>query len=352
MPVLLDRERMYRCLDQLLRAHAPSGTEAEVDQLVLEALRGLGHRVWQDAADNIIVHFRGRQAEAPITVTAHKDEISMVVKRVEADGRLRVRNVGGLHPWAVGEIPVEIMGRQGLLPGVLSIGSKHVSTESPAGLLKDGKGLSWDQMWVETKLSPEALQQAGVRAGTKVVIARHFKTPWPMGDYLCGYNLDCRGGLAALLEAAHQLQTSPPAQDVYLVASAEEEIGAHGATFALAQLPSHTVIALDVVPVAQEYQTRNSAEPVLGCQDAAGIYHQGINQHLEHLAGELGFGVQTAVLTSYGSDATLAKGRGAAARAVLIGYPGDNTHGYEICHLEALYNSARLLLAYLHNPLA
>jgi putative aminopeptidase FrvX len=62
--------------------------------------------------------------------------------------------------------------------------------------------------------------------------------------------------------------------------------------------------------------------------------------------------VQTVVLTSYGSDATLAKSRGSTARAVLIGYPGDNTHGYEICHLEALYNSTRLLLAYLYKPLS
>ncbi|MCC7265594.1 MAG: M20/M25/M40 family metallo-hydrolase [Candidatus Latescibacteria bacterium] len=352
MHIPLDRERMYRCLDQLLRAHAPSGTESEVDHLVLDQMRGVGDTVWQDAADNIIIHIRGQKADAPIAVTAHKDEISMVVKRVEEGGRLRVRPVGGLHPWAVGEIPVEIMGREGLLPGVLSIGSKHVSTESPAGLLKDGKGLSWDQMWVETKLSAEHLQGAGVRAGTKVVIARHFKTPWPMGEYLCGYNLDCRGGLAALLETAHQLKANPPAQDVYLIASAEEEIGAHGATYALGQLPSHTVIALDVVPVAHEYQVRNCEQPVLGCQDSTGIYHQRTNQQLERLAGELGFGVQTAVLTSYGSDATLAKSRGSTARAVLIGYPGDNTHGYEICHLEALYNSTRLLLAYLYHPLS
>jgi putative aminopeptidase FrvX len=343
---------MYRCLDQLLRAHAPSGSEAEVDHLVLEQMRGIGDAVWQDAADNIIIHIRGRSADAPIAVTAHKDEISMVVKRVEEGGRLRVRNVGGLHPWAVGEIPVEVLGRGELIPGVLSIGSKHVSAESPAGQLKEGKGLSWDLMWVETKQSPEQLQKAGVRPGTKVVIARPFKTPWPLGEYLCGYNLDCRGGLAALLETAHHLKAERPAQDVYLVASSEEEIGAHGATYALSQLPSHTAIALDVVPVAPEYQTRNCEEPVLGCQDSTGIYHQRVNQHLERLAGELGFGVQTVVLTSYSSDATLAKSRGSTARAALIGYPGDNTHGYEICHLEALYNAARLLIAYLYHPLS
>jgi len=350
--IQLDRERLFRCLGELLQAHAPSGAEGEIDQVVMERMRAVGDAVWQDAADNIIIHIRGRSADAPIAVTAHKDEISMAVKRVEEDGRLRVRPVGGLHPWAVGEGPVEILGQDGPIPGVLSIGSKHVSAESPAGQLKEGKGLTWEMLWIETKLDQEALQKAGVRPGAKAVIARARKAPWQMGEYLCGYNLDCRAGLAGLLEAAHHLKEARPAQDVYLIASSEEEIGAHGATYALGQLPAHTTIALDIVPAAQEYQVRNCGEPVLGCQDSSGIYHQRINHQLERLAGEMGFGVQTAVLTSYGSDATLAKSRGSTARAALIGYPGDNTHGYEICHCEGILNTARLLLAYLYHPLS
>lgn len=92
----------------------------------------MGDAVWQDAAGNIIVHIHGKRDDAPIAAIAHKDEISLIVKRVEEDGRLRVTPVGGLNPWAIGESPVKIMGHE-LVPGVLSIGAKHVSKESVAG---------------------------------------------------------------------------------------------------------------------------------------------------------------------------------------------------------------------------
>lgn len=347
----IDRTQLLADLEPLLAAHGPTGVEGEVNRLMLDMLSGLGDATWQDGADSIVVHFKGRGSDAPIAVTAHKDEIAMIVRRVEDDGRLRVWNVGGLHPWAVGESPVEILVGDDAIPGVLSVGSKHVTNESPAGAVKEGAPLTWERMWVETKLDPSTLAARGVRPGRRVVLARNRKTPWWLGDdYLSAYNLDCRAGLAMLLAAARHLNEKPPAQDVYLVASSEEEIGGLGAVWSVGQLPAETVVALDVVPVAEEYQTRNSPDPVLPCKDRTGMYHAPTIDHMTSLAEGLGFGVQTVVLTSYASDATLAKGAGSAARAVLIGYPGDNTHGFEICHVDGIVNGARLLLAYLYDP--
>ncbi len=350
-PVAVDRSRLLSDLERLTSAHGPSGTEAEVENLMLEMFGDLGDDIRQDDADSIVVHFRGQSKEGGIAVVAHKDEICMIVKRVDGDGRLRVRPVGGLHPWAIGETPVEILGGTGSLPGVLSIGSKHVSAESPAAALKEGGALTWEEMWVETKLDAASLAACGVRPGRRVGIARHRKASWWLGeDYLCGYNLDCRAGLAMLVATAHELAAQPPARDTWLIASSEEEIGGLGAIWSVGQVPASTVIALDVVPVAAEYQTVNSGDPILPCQDRAGLYHAGIIEHMTQLAQGLGFGVQTAVLTSYASDATLSKAAASATRAALIGYAGDNTHGYEISHVDGIVNGARLLTAYLADP--
>ena len=345
------RSRLLADLERLTDAHGPSGTEAEVEHLLLEMFGDLGDSIHQDDADSIVVHFKGRSREGGVAVVAHKDEICMIVKRIDADGRLRVRPVGGLHPWAIGETPVEVLVGAQSLPGVLSIGSKHVSAESPAAAVKEGGALTWEAMWVETKLDADTLAARGVRPGRRVVIARHRKAPWWLGDdYLCGYNLDCRAGLAMLVAAAHELAATPPARDTWLIATSEEEIGGLGAIWSLSQVPASTVVALDVVPVAAEYQTVNSGDPILPCKDRAGLYHAGIVEHMTKLAAQLGFGVQTAVLTSYASDATLSKAAASAARAALIGYAGDNTHGFEICHVDGILNGARLLVAYLGDP--
>ena len=352
METPLDRTRLLQTLEQLMLAHAPSGQETEVDDLVTSLFQVRGGVVQRDRAGGLVLRVPGQGRAPAVAVAAHKDEIGLIVKRVEANGRLRVQPVGGLHPWAVGEMPVEILAESGPVPGVLSIGAKHVSRESPAGLIKDGAGLTWEQMWVETKLDEAAIKAAGVRIGCRVVIARPRKSPWYLagGQYVCGYNLDCRGGLAILAEVARQLADHPPAGEVYLLASAEEEVGAHGALYLVAQLPVDTLIAIDVAPVAEEYQIRNTPDPVLLCKDSSGLYHQGTIDRMASLAPGLGFGVQLAVVTSYGSDASIAHAKGHVARAALLGYPGDNTHGFEICHVDGLTNTARLLLAYLRDP--
>ena len=149
----IDAQRLYGFVEQLLAAHAPSGAESAMDALVTELAAPIGDSVWQDAADNIIIHIKGQSHDQPVAAVAHKDEIALIVKRIESDGKIRVQPLGGLHPWALGESPVEIMARDGLCPGVLSTGAKHVSTESPAGRLKDGQPLKWEQMWIETRLA-------------------------------------------------------------------------------------------------------------------------------------------------------------------------------------------------------
>ena len=346
----IDPTRLYTTLEKLLSAHAPPGAEAEMDILVHELAAPIGDAVWQDSADNIIIHIKGQSDEQPVAALSHKDEIALIIKRVDPDGKIRIRPLGGLHPWALGESPVEIMARDGLCPGVLSVGPKHVSEESPAGPLKTGQPLTWEQMWVETRLPADELAQRGIRAGTRVVIARKHKLLSRLGDSVCGYNLDCRAGLAAIFEAGMYLRDNRPAQDVYLIASGSEEIGGHGATYALAQLPVETAVAVDIAPAATEYGTVNSGDPIIGVKDARGLYDERIINRFDELAAKRGFGIQTAVLTSYSSDSTIAKTSGSVGRAALIGYPGDNTHGYEICAWDGIVNSAQLLLAFLEDP--
>ncbi len=92
----IDTERLYTTLEKLLSAHAPSGAEAEMDALVNEFAAPISDAVWQDAADNIIIHIKGESDERPVAALSHKDEIALIVKRVDPDGKIRVRPLGGL----------------------------------------------------------------------------------------------------------------------------------------------------------------------------------------------------------------------------------------------------------------
>lgn len=343
----MQRTVLLDTIERLILSHSPSGAEREIDHIVLEAFRSRGNEVYQDLAGNIVGVVKGTQAGPGVAITGHKDEIGMIVKRVEPDGRLRVRPVGGAHPWAMGEGPVDLIGETGVVTGILSVGTKHVSAESPAFAVRQDRALTWDVVWIETKLSPEALAAKGVGIGTKAVVGRHRKRPLVIEDYLCGYALDCKAAVAIMLSAMDQLSSAGPLRDTYFIASAEEEVGGVGATYRIGELPVDTAIALEVGPVASEYQTQNTGDPILLYQDSVGLYDETINRRLEALARGAGFGVQRACVTSFGSDASIARKAGHVARAVCLCYPAENTHGFEICAIAGIENTARLLVEYL-----
>ncbi len=101
-------------LTQLLQARGPGGQEDEVRAICLESLTPLCDEAWVDPAGNVVGLIKGKHSDAEpagaVKVMAHMDEIAMVVKRVEADGTLRVTALGGANPVNFGVCPVDILG--------------------------------------------------------------------------------------------------------------------------------------------------------------------------------------------------------------------------------------------------
>ncbi|MGH8582977.1 MAG: M42 family peptidase, partial [Gammaproteobacteria bacterium] len=79
----------FETIAELVMQHSPSGAEAEIDRYLLGRLAAYEHR--QDQAGNIVVRIAG-SGEGAIAITAHKDEIGMIVKRTARGGRVEVRN--------------------------------------------------------------------------------------------------------------------------------------------------------------------------------------------------------------------------------------------------------------------
>jgi putative aminopeptidase FrvX len=335
--------RLLALLDELCTAHSPAGWEEEVDAVIRRALEGHADRVWTDPAGNVIAHIAGSAGDRPLVVNAHKDEVALVVKRVEDDGRLRVRSTGGAHPWKWGEGPVDLLADDGTtLPAALCFGSVHVSEESPISKVKRGAtGLTWEMAYVDAKLSKAALAARGVHAGTRVVLERARKRPRRLREFVCGHALDDKGGVALLLELARSLHAARPAQDTYLLFSGMEEAGGGSASYAARRLDAEAMLGLEIVAALPEYGLQNDGRPVLVHVDSA-LYDARLTRRAAALAEELGIAVQHAVLSSAGSDPGGARKVGGVPRAALLAFPADNTHGYEIAHLGGMLRCLRL----------
>ena len=64
------------------------------------------------------------------------------------------------------------------------------------------------------------------------------------------------------------------------------------------------------------------------------------------LGKKLKLNSQPAIFETYGSDASIAHSLGQSAKSALVCFPVENTHGYEIAHMQSLNHCVELLLAY------
>lgn len=337
-------DRLFEIIEELVMHHSPSGAEAEINQFLLQQFAALGVEVWCDRADNIIAKIPGLNPDRAIAITAHKDEIGAIVKTVGDRGRVEVRKLGGAFPWVYGEGVVDLLGDNETISGILSFGSRHVSHESPQKVQQEDTILKWENAWIETKLTTAELEAAGIRPGTRMVIGKHRKHPIRLRDHIASYTLDNKASVAILLALAQTLKQ--PVVDVYLVASAKEEVGAIGALFFTQNQRLDALIALEICPLADEYPVEDGKSPVILSQDAYGIYDENLNGQLRRSAKQLEMPVQLTTLSQFGSDASIAMKFGHVGRAACLTFPTQNTHGYEIAHLGAIANCIDLLKAF------
>lgn len=342
-------------LAELLSTYGPCGQEDAVREVCRRELAPSVDDMWVDEAGNLVGLIRG--GDGPTTrVMAHMDELSMLVKRVEPDGRLHLSPLGTMYPGNFGLGPVAVLGNRETLTGILALGSEHTTQESQRiwQTKPDGgdKALDWTHVYVFTGRNPDQLAAAGVRPGTRVCVEGSKRTLVEFGDYIGCYFMDDRAALTVLLEAAQWLRQSEqrPAGDVYLVFTTNEEIGGVGGSYASRTLPGELTLALEVGPTEEEYGTTVSGGPIIAYSDAACIYDKAVADRLMEVAEGLGLLPQAAVLGAFESDASHAKASGIAPRAGLLCLPTLSTHGYEVVAREAIPATTKVLVEFLRQP--
>src|SRR4051794_16271425 len=254
--VVFDDHR--KLLQELLTTYGPCGQEDAVRNICARELEPSVDEMWTDAAGNLLGVIRGSGEDGAggdgpvIRVVAHLDELSMIVKRVEADGSLVVSPLGTMYPANFGLGPVAVLGDERVCNGILTLGSEHTTAESAriwqtkpdAG----DRAMDWSHVYVFTGRTPDELADAGVSIGSRVCIAESKRTLVEVGDYVGCYFLDDRAALVVALSAARALTGSRPPADVFFVFSTSEEMGGIGAAYASRTLPGDVTLALDVAP--------------------------------------------------------------------------------------------------------
>ncbi len=332
---------------ELLAVPSPSGREERLAAVIRPRLDSMGYVHETDGCGNLSVRLQGRDPDAsPMVLAAHMDEIAMVVTGIEEDGSLRVDRSGGLFPSKLGEGPVEIVGDDGIVAGLFSMGSMH----------RKGAGetaVAWADCRVITGRTPSELAEAGVRVGSTAVPSRSRCGPVILGDgddpLVAAWTFDDRMGSVALLRLLEALKSEgiTPARPTIVAFTVHEEGGCHGAKVLAHRERPEVFIAIDGCPTPPGTDLKLDGRPATWSKDRALHFDQCLVRDLCAAGRRAGTELYTPVYDAAFSDASAAYDVGAAERVATVGHVRGNSHGYEVARLSVFDNLLATLAEFL-----
>jgi endoglucanase len=221
---------------ELLAQRGVSGYEAETAALVAKMFR---QKVGNAAVDEFYnVTSTYGEGTPKIYVSAHVDEVGLMVTSVEEDGFLGFCSVGGVDPRILMAQEVIVNTDEGELFGV--IGAKPPHVLSPEDVKKTPK---MEELFIDIGFDGETAREK-VKVGDMVT----FNAP-PiklLHKALASKSLDDRMGVIILLEAYKHIEGRDFKGKVIFCASTQEEIGAKGAKVSAFREDPDIAVAVDV----------------------------------------------------------------------------------------------------------
>lgn len=270
----MDLEKFIR---EVTRKPGVSGYEFGVNEYIAEQFRPLVDSVEIDAMQSVIARVG---SEGPtVMISAHQDEIGLVVTKIEDNGSVRIFRNGGVDPRILPGLEVEIQGRRGPVYGVIGAKPPHLQTAEEAK-----KAIGYDELYVDTGYNAEKVREM-VRVGDSVVM---LAEPQMLSDGgMASKTMDDRASVAAMLIAAEELKRMNVKMQVCFVASSQEEVGAYGAYAAAFGTNPDWAIAIDVTHGEGPGTQKFSAHPLDKITIERGpLIHKALGRKLEEVAND------------------------------------------------------------------
>lgn len=317
-----------------------TGNEHEAAAYIAECFAPYVDEVWETPLHCVVAHKKGNGPR--VMICAHLDEIGMMVSRIEKDGSLRLKSVGGVDPRVLPGMRVRVYGKNGMMTGVVGAKAPHLLTNE-----EREENYNFDTLFVDMGMSYEKVCE-NIRIGDTVCFeARYVEL---QGGNVACKTIDDRGCVAIMLKAAELLGDMRHDADLYFVSTCQEEIGSYGAMTQGFAIEPDLGVAFDVchaeTPGAPKYSSSKPDSLVLSKGPYLNAY---MVKKMEECARENGVALQTAIDPRYtATDADeLATARDGIP-TVLLSLPLKYMHtNVETFDMHALTEGARLLAHYL-----
>lgn len=322
---------MNDLIRKLVETYGPSGAEEQIRDVIRAEVEPLVDDIRVDAMGSLIAHKEGSGEGKRIALSAHMDEIGVMVTYIDEEGFARFTNIGGVR--ALNCVGGRVAFADGTT-GVINVEQKRDNQNKIPQL---------EQLYIDVGAS--SADDCPVQVGDPAVFVRPFAT---RGTRLIAKAMDDRIGCAVMIEAIRGLESTP--HDVHFVFSVQEEVGLRGARTSAFGIDPEIAIAVDVTGTGDTPESRPMAVklgqgPAVKVQDGRMIASPQVRQLMVQRAKEADIPYQLEVLEGGTTDAAAMQLTRAGVPAGCLSIPCRYVHSpSEMVDERDVENGVRLLL--------
>jgi len=321
-------DETQQLLQALADAPGPSGFEEPVRKIMVERMKPLAEKLSYDGLGSVIA-VQGSSGPR-IMVDAHMDELGGMVRRVTNDGYLTMQMLGGWLDQALVDQRWTIIGSKGPVRAITGIRDIHIVPQEERTKVYPRESIFLD---VGAKNAAEVAAM-GLEPGDPVVPDAPFAVMNGTQNYL-GKGWDDRVGCAVVIEAMKKLARAPHPNQIFWVATVQEEIGVRGAHTSSEIVKPEIGIAIeggvtrDAPKVgAEEAQELLGGGPAIFLYDSSALPNLKLVSLIKQTAKEKSIPLQSDLIQGYGDDSSEMQKSNGGAPTVNMVVPVRYTHSH------------------------
>lgn len=323
-------------LKKIVTVYGPSSREHLIREVISDEIKEHVDELFTDALGNLIAHKKGPGKK--VMISAHMDQIGLIVTDIDKEGFLRFGNIGGISPAVT--FSQRVIFENGMVGAIFS---------EP---IDDLSKLKLEDMYIDIGSKSKEEAEKVVSIGDICVYHPEFSEN---ANVVFTPYLDDRVGCFVAVEALKSIQKSE--NDLYFVFSVQEEVGLRGAKTAAYGVDPDFGIAVDVTingdtPKAKRFAVGLHKGAAIKVKDNSVISHPIVRERLVHLAKEKGIPYQMEVLEFGGTDSGAIHMNKTGVPSGVISIPTRYVHStIEMASKEDITSCISLLKAYLEERL-
>lgn len=328
----------------LLAIDSPSGYTAKAAQWVKDAFTTLGFEAKITTKGGVLADLGGADGENAIMLAAHADTLGGMVSQIKGNGRLKLSPLGGMSACNGEAENVKVYTRDGkFITGTLQLCNASIHVNGDYSSAK--RSFDTTEVVLDEEVNSAAdTVKLGIQVGD--IVCFDPRTRRTRSGYLKSRFLDDKLSVGILLGFAKFVADKKItlSRRTYVHVTVYEEVG-HGGS---GSVPTGVTEAISVdMGCVGDGLNCTERQVSLCAKDSGGPYTYEVVGGLIEAAKKAGADYAVDVYPYYGSDVEATLRAGFDIRHGLIGPGVYASHGYERSHIDGVYNTLKLLNAYL-----